>query len=294
VTAQAHVLAACEWIFAGQDLPLLLRRLSAAGCTGIELSGEPERHDRGDLAAALERAGMQATGITAICPAPTDERDLAHPDADARGRAVDYYRGCVDLACEVGAPTVGLIPAAIGRVDGCVSDSWPRAVAAAREVARYAGERGVGVGVEAVNRYETFLVNTAQQALRFAADVGTGNVGVVLDAFHMQLEEEDSRSALVHAAPRLRALHLADSNRLGLGRGQLDAAALVSAARDAGYEGPLVFEFTAPGPNPFRADKGEDAMRELDAYARESVAAARAALANGARQDHGRAARSRR
>jgi sugar phosphate isomerase/epimerase len=278
-TGQAPVLAACEWVFAGQDVSAVLGRLAAAGCTGIELSGEPARADRARLAAALDDAGMQATGITAICPAPTAERDLAHPDAGARRRAVEYYRGCVDLAREVGAATVGLIPAAIGRVDGSPADSWDAAVEGAREVAEYAGEHGVGVGVEAVNRYETFLVNTAEQALAFAADIGTPNAGVILDAFHMQLEEQDSVAAVAAAAPRLKALHLADSNRLGLGRGQLDVAPLVSAARDAGYEGPLVFEFTAPGPNPFRPDKGEAAMRELDLYARESAAAVSAVLA---------------
>jgi D-psicose/D-tagatose/L-ribulose 3-epimerase len=280
-TAQAPVLAACEWVFAGQDVGAVLGRLAAAGCSGIELSGEPARMDRARLAAALDEAGMQATGITAICPAPTDERDLAHPDAGARRRAVEYYCGCVDLAREVGAPTVGLIPAAIGRVEGSVADSWDVAVRSAREVAEYAGEHGVGVGVEAVNRYETFLVNTAEQALAFAADIGTDNAGVILDAFHMQLEEQDSVAAVAAAAPRLMALHLADSNRLGLGRGQLDVAPLVAAARDAGYDGPLVFEFTAPGPNPFEPGKGEAAMRELDAYARESAAVVSAALADG-------------
>jgi sugar phosphate isomerase/epimerase len=282
-TRQAPVLAACEWIFAGQDVPAVLGRLAAAGCSGIEISGEPARTDRARLPATLDEAAMHATGITAICPAPTDERDLAHPHASARRRAVAYYRGCVDLAREVGAPTVGLIPAAIGRVDGSVADSWEVAVESAREVAEYAGEHGVGVGVEAVNRYETFLVNTAEQALAFAADIGTGNAGVILDAFHMQLEERDSVAAVAAAAPQLRALHLADSNRLGLGRGQLDVAPLVSAAYDAGYRGPLVFEFTAPGPNPFQPDKGEAAMGELDAYARESVAVVSAVLAGGGR-----------
>jgi D-psicose/D-tagatose/L-ribulose 3-epimerase len=272
----APVLAACEWIFAGEDVRVLLRRLSAAGCRGIEVSGEPERADRGALAEALDEAGMQAVGITAICPAPTDERDLAHPDRAARRRAVAYYKGCVDLARELGAPTVGLIPAAIGRVDGSVGEAWPLAVEGAREVADYAGEHGVVVGVEAVNRYETFLVNTAEQALAFAAE--TGNAGVVLDAFHMQLEEQDSVAAVAAAASKLRALHLADSNRLGLGHGQLDVAPLVRAAAGAGFSGPFVFEFTAPGPNPFNPDKGEPAMGELDRYARDSVAAVQRAL----------------
>jgi D-psicose/D-tagatose/L-ribulose 3-epimerase len=210
--------------------------------------------------------------------APTDERDLAHPDAAARRRAVAYYRGCVELAAEVGAPVVGLIPSAVGRVDGVPAEAWPLAVAAAREVAAYAGEHGIAVGVEAVNRYETFLVNTAEQALAFAGDVGD-DAGVILDAFHMQLEERDSAAAVAAAAPKLLALHLADSNRLALGEGQLDVAPIVAAARHAGYRGPFVFEFTAPGPNPFQADKGDRAMRHLDAYAAASAAAVRGMLA---------------
>jgi D-psicose/D-tagatose/L-ribulose 3-epimerase len=257
-------LAACEWIFASDDLPAVLARLADAGCDGIELTGEPGRTG---VRAALADAGVAATGITAVCMAPTDQRDLAHPDPAARRRAVGYYRGNVELAAETGAPAIGLIPAAVGRVDGD-SDAWERAVEGAREVAEYAGQVGVRVAVEAVNRYETFLVNRAEQALAFADAIGGD---VVLDAFHMQLEEADSAQAVIAAAPRLAALHLADSNRLGLGRGQLDVAPVIRAARAAGYRGPLVFEFTAPGPNPFRADKGDTAMAALDDFLRESV-----------------------
>jgi sugar phosphate isomerase/epimerase len=264
-------LAACEWIFAGAPLDDVLRRLRAAGIEGVELTGEPARPDRERIADALAAAGMRATGITAVCMAPTDERDLAHADAAARRRAVGYYRGCVDLAVAVGVNAIGLIPTAVGRVDGDPARAWALAAAAAREVAEYAGEHDVAVGVEAVNRYESFLVNTAEQALAFADEIG--GAGVILDAFHMQLEEADSAAAVAAAAPRLVALHLADSNRLGLGRGQLDVAGVVAAARGGGYAGPLVFEFTAPGPNPFSADKGEEAMRLLDDFAAESAAA---------------------
>ncbi|MEA2161570.1 MAG: hypothetical protein QOD66_3950, partial [Solirubrobacteraceae bacterium] len=96
--AQAPVLSACEWIFAGESLPAVLQRLTAAGCTGIEISGEPDRADRARLASDLAQAGMRATGITAACSAPTDQRDLSHEDAAARRRAIHYYRGCIDLA----------------------------------------------------------------------------------------------------------------------------------------------------------------------------------------------------
>ena len=271
------MISACEWVFGGRPLAEIVSLLAASGYDAIEVMGEPERADATDLAETVRSAGMSVSGTTAICNWPTDERDLASPNADARARAVAYFRGCVDLAAAAGAPVVGLIPAAVGRLDALSSydEEWTHAVEATRAVATYASERGVAVGVEAINRYETFLVNRIEQALAFVDEVGVPGTGVIGDAFHMQLEETDSAAAVRAAGERLLALHLADSNRLGLGRGQLALDRIFDAAASVGFGGPFVMEFTAPGPNPFRADKGADAMALLDSYVRESGALAR-------------------
>ena len=270
------MIAACEWIFGDRPLAETLRVLVDAGVEGVEVSGEPER-DSGAVGELLDAADLRASGTTAVCNWPTAERDLAHAESDARRRAVEYYRGCVEVAVAVGAPVVGLIPAAVGRLDALTSyeREWSYAVEGVREVALYAGERGVAVAVEAINRYETHLVNRVEQALELADDAGVAGIGVIADAFHMQLEERDPAAALGLAGPRLAALHLADSNRLGLGRGGLAIAPLVEGARRAGFDGPFVLECTAPGPNPFKADKGPEAMAELDRYVHESAEALR-------------------
>jgi D-psicose/D-tagatose/L-ribulose 3-epimerase len=268
------MIGACEWIFGERALEQTLAVLAGAGAGGIEVSGEPAR-DGSAISHALAAAGIAPLGTTAVSRWPTDERDLAHAEHEARRRAVDYYRGCVDLAAALGAPVVGLIPGAVGRVEPLTSAEreWGHAVEGLRAVALYAGERGVTVAVEAINRYETHLVNTVAQALELAAAAGDGEVevGVIADVFHMQLEEADPAAAVAQAGPRLRALHLADSNRRGLGRGTLHAAPIVAAARNAGFRGPLVLECTAPGPNPFAAEKGAAAMALLDAEVADSV-----------------------
>jgi D-psicose/D-tagatose/L-ribulose 3-epimerase len=266
------VISACEWIFGGRPPEDVVALLAAAGYDAMEVNGEPAR-DAGALRDTLAAAGLAASGTTAICSWPTDDRDLAHSDRDARRRAVDYYRGCAELAAAVGTPTVGLIPAAVGRLEPLTSRGreWQWAVEGVREVAHHAGERGVHVAVEAINRYETHLVNRVEQALELADATGVDGVGVIADAFHMQLEETDSAIAVAHAGSRLAALHVADSNRLGLGHGQLDVAPIVEAAHGAGFDGPVVLECTAPGPNPFDADKGADAMPLLDRYVHESA-----------------------
>lgn len=275
------MIAVCEWIFGGRSLPAVLAVLAASGYEGIEVMGEPERPDADRLGDEVRSAGLEATGTTAICNWPTEDRDLANPDERVRRRAVGYYTGCVDLAVAVAAPVVGLIPAAVGRLDALSTyeREWRHAVEGAREVALYAGERGVVVGVEAINRYETFLVNRVEQALEFVDEIGVPGTGVIADAFHMQLEERDTAEAVELAGDRLLALHLADSNRLGLGHGQLRLAPVLEAARTAGFTGPFVMEFTAPGPNPFKADKGAERMVHLDRYVRESAEAVRAVTA---------------
>lgn len=266
------MIAVCEWIFGSRGIEVTFARVAAAGAEAVEVTGEPAR-DAGALAAALAGAGLAASGTTAASRWPTDERDLAHSDADARRRAVEYYRGCVDLAAAAGAPVVGLIPGAVGRIAPLTTQEreWSHAAAGVREVALYAGERGVAVGIEAVNRYETHLVNRVDQALELAADAGVDGVGVIADLFHMQLEEDDPVAAAAGAGDSLRALHLAGSTRRGLARGTLDPRPAIAAARRCGFTGPLVLECTAPGPDPFTADKGAAAMESLDADVADSI-----------------------
>jgi D-psicose/D-tagatose/L-ribulose 3-epimerase len=265
------VIGSCEWIFGARPLERTVAVLAAAGVDGLEVSGEPER-DAGALAAALGSAGIAPLGTTAVSRWPTAERDLAHAERAARRRAVAYYRGCVDLAAALGAPVVAVIPGAVGRVEPLTSAEreWRYAVEGIRELALYAGEQGVTVAVEAINRYETHIVNRVEQALALA-DAAGGGVGVVADTFHMQLEESDPAGAVAQAGASLCALHVADSNRRGLGHGTLDVAPIVAAARRGGFRGPLVLECTAAGPDPFAADKGAEAMRILDVEVAESV-----------------------
>jgi D-psicose/D-tagatose/L-ribulose 3-epimerase len=271
----APVVAACEWVFGRRPREEVLSLLANAGCGGIEVAGHPEREDRARLSILLDGAGLSATGITAMCRWPTAERDLAHDEAEARRRAVSYYCDCVDLALELGAPMVAVIPVSVGRLKPLTTFAreWDYAVDGVRAVADYAGERGVDVAIEAINRYESYLVTTGERAAELAEAVERENVGVVLDLFHMNLEEASPERAVAAAAPLLRALHLADSNRRGLGHGHLDFAACVRAALGAGFAGPFTLEFTAPGPDPFSAEKEPAAMVLLDDYTRESVAA---------------------
>ncbi|HIP99164.1 TPA: sugar phosphate isomerase/epimerase, partial [Candidatus Bipolaricaulota bacterium] len=109
---------------------------------------------------------------------------------------------------------------------------------------------------EALNRYESHLVNTAAQALAVVEEVGSPALGVLLDTYHMNIEEADLPGAIHLVGGRLQLVHVADSNRRAPGRGHIPFRELLAALEGIGYRGPLIVECTAPGPDPFTPVKG--------------------------------------
>ena len=105
----------------------------------------------------------------------------------------------------------------------------------------------------------------------FIEAVGEANVGVLLDAYHMNIEESEPAAALRLAGDKLWLYHVADSNRQGVGRGHTDFRAQMTALADIGYDGPIIVECTAPGPDPFTAIKDEESLGWLERYLQESL-----------------------
>jgi D-psicose/D-tagatose/L-ribulose 3-epimerase len=105
--------------------------------------------------------------------------------------------------------------------------------------------------------YETHQIRTVAEGLAFLAEVGADNLKLLPDAYHMNIEERDPAAALRRAGDKLGLYHAADSNREGIGGGHTDFLAQIAALSDIGYEGPVILETSAPGPNPFSTDKGE-------------------------------------
>jgi len=111
-----------------------------------------------------------------------------------------------------------------------------------KEVAKYAASLGIRLGLEPMNRYETSLINTCQQALEFIDEIDEQNVLVHLDTFHMNIEEQDLSAALLLAGERLGYVQLAESDRGVPGDGHLPWDSVFAGLRDLSYKGPLAFE----------------------------------------------------
>jgi D-psicose/D-tagatose/L-ribulose 3-epimerase len=261
----------CTWTFG--DLPLedIAGRVAALGYDGVEVLGEIEKYTPAQVMHILDNHGL---GIFSLTPLNVD---LAHPDARKHREALDYYLSLIDFAAGVGAPMISC-HGAVGRIRPIVTwqQEWMFMVEGVRAIAEHAQKLKLQVGMELLNRYESHLLNSTEQGLRFLDEVGMPNVGVHLDTYHMNIEEPDLVGAIHAAGRRLVLFHVADSNRQAIGRGHTDFARVIRALEEIGYAGPIIIECAAPGPDPFQAIKDESSVPWIETYSRESLEKLRA------------------
>ena len=180
------------------------------------------------------------------------DTNLISPDARVRARGVACLKTLVDINNELGSTILGGVNYAGW---GCITGKprtereWGWSVEAMREVALYAKRSGtLTIAVEPVNRFETHFLNIAEDAVRYCTEVGTGNVKVHLDSFHMT-HEESSFTGAVEACGReyLGYVHVCESNRGIPGTGLVPWKGFFTALKMIGYFGPLVIESFDPG-----------------------------------------------
>jgi D-psicose/D-tagatose/L-ribulose 3-epimerase len=196
--------------------------------------------------AAAVRARLDAVGLDAATSTVLQaDTDITSADESVRRNGVDYLRACVQAASDVGAKTFcGVIysehvkPATRRPTE----EEWRWAADCLREAARFAKGLGIRLGIEPVNRYETYLVNTCEQALELIDMIGEDNVGVHLDTYHMNIEEKSFYEATKLAGGRLIHYHLCE-NDLGIaGTGLFDWDDIFRALGELSYDGYAALE----------------------------------------------------
>lgn len=275
--------AISNWIYPGESLRETFARLAQYGYDGVELVGEPDRISPEEVYTLSKEYNLPVVSVLTWCIWGIPGRDMASPDEEERQAAGIYGRRCVDLAAAIGAPIVVVLPASAGRTApvGKPQDEktwkeaweqeWALAVESLKSLAAYAQQRGITLALEPINRYETHLVSTTEQALQMLEAVGADNLKIHLDTFHMNIEEADMTAAIRRAGDLLVNMHVSDSNRMPPGRGHTDFGALLRALREINYTGALVLEPVPPGPDPLLAVTFSENIALRDAYAAESI-----------------------
>jgi len=227
----------------------LFDRMRATGMDFCELL-VPEEGEV-DPGAAGEAA--RAAGLSLVLAARINvDRDLASDDEGSRQAGVAYLRRCVDVAVAcgaglVGGPLFGTPLVFAGRpprpLDAAQrAERIERVVAGMREAAHYAERYRIRLAIEPLNRFETDFCNTGRQACALAEMVGSKAVGVMLDTFHMNIEENDLPEAIRHAAPHLMHFQANENHRGFLGTGHIDWPPVCRALFDISYAGVITLE----------------------------------------------------
>lgn len=232
-----------NWMRA-EPLQTTLARIKRLGYESIEISGEPTQYERMETQALLKRYGIRCWGAVTLT---LGERNLAAKDPVQRQRSVEYVKSVVRMVSELEGQIVTVVPATVGKVvpDSTPENEWAWVRDGLKEVYELSEQLGIRLAIEPLNRFETYFINRADQALAMADAVGR-NCGVCLDAFHLNIEEADLLEAIRVGGRRIYDFHVADNNRLAPGQGALDWKAIVRCLEDVGYNGALTAEFVAP------------------------------------------------
>jgi sugar phosphate isomerase/epimerase len=233
-----------------------LCKAAALGADGVELMCyDPATLDAPSLRAGLEAQGLEAAAV-ASGALGMGKITLLHPDAQTRRLARSRLDDLIDFAAGVGAPVV-TIGGFRGRSDGDQQAALSRLGEILGEAAEVAGNRGVHLAIEPLNRYEADLIQNAAQGLRFLEQANHPALGLLLDTFHVNIEEASWTEPFerVSAAGKLFHVHLGDNNRLPPGKGLIDFRAVLQSLQRIGYRGFLSAELLAlPDPDIAAAD----------------------------------------
>jgi D-psicose/D-tagatose/L-ribulose 3-epimerase len=172
----------------------------------------------------------------AVLPQPLS---LIDADADIRERAVQHLTDAIAFAAEAGGEVLaGPLYSPVGFFTGTrrTADEWSRAVECWQRLGEIAQQQKMTVAIEPLNRFETFFLNTAADAVQFCIEVGRPEIGILFDTFHANIEEKDIAQAILTAAPYLVHFHACENDRGTPGSGHVDWPNVFAALQQIGYD----------------------------------------------------------
>lgn len=213
------------------------------GFEGIEISMRgPEELDRRELEALLRESRLELAAVASGRTFLEDGLSLTDPDEAGRSRAVARIGELLDYAASFGAPVIIGLARGKAPADGDREAALARLVLSMQECADHAAGLDTGLFIEAINRFETALLNRADETLAIVERIARPNVSILLDAFHMNIEEVSIGDAIRVTGGRLGHFHIVDSNRRAPGFGHIGFEEVRSALSEIGYRGWLSAE----------------------------------------------------
>jgi D-psicose/D-tagatose/L-ribulose 3-epimerase len=234
--------------FTEKDLPLI-EKAKELGFDVLDINvAHPERFPAEKVSEKIKEVGIEVVTTIGM---PQDS-NIIHPDPAVRKQGLNTLKKMVDINVEIGSQIIaGVIYASWGYITGKprTEEEWKWSVENMREAAEYAKSKGdIVLAVEPVNRFETHFINIAEDAVRYCKEVGTGNMKILLDAFHMIREEMSFTDAVnVCGKEYLGYVHVCENNRGIPGTGLVPWREFFTTLKNIDYDGPLSIESFDPG-----------------------------------------------
>jgi sugar phosphate isomerase/epimerase len=247
------------------DLDANLARIASLGYDGVELAiRDPRLVDLDELERLIRLHNLVVPALGTGQAWGEEGLSFTDPDPAIRCAAIERIKSHVPVAARFNAVIiVGLVRGIVKPgVDPAQAMNW--LIEALRECSDAARPYGIRLALEPLNRYETTLINNAAQGLELIERVGAGNFGLLLDTFHMNIEEPNIEDSIRQTGDRLFHFHVADSNRWYPGAGHLDFSSILSVLFATGYTGFVSGEFM---PMPDAATGAQKAIEHLRATA---------------------------
>jgi sugar phosphate isomerase/epimerase len=220
------------------DFEANVAKIAAWGYNGVELAiRDPRLIDANALLLVVTQHGLEVPAIGTGQAWGEEGLSFTDPDPDVRAAAIQRVYDHVPFAARTGAVII------IGLLRGIVKpgveheQAYAWLVEALQRCSAAAAPHGVRLVLEPINRYETTLINNVDQGLALIEAVGADNFGLLLDTFHMNIEEPKIEDSIRTAGDRIFHFHVADSNRWYPGAGHIDFGSVMAALRDIGYAG---------------------------------------------------------
>jgi D-psicose/D-tagatose/L-ribulose 3-epimerase len=230
------------------NIKFIAPQMVEAGFDIIELPFEGiDSFNYAQAAAIIKDHGLAVTTAAVI----EAEQDLIHPNQKIRDKGMAYVRHCIEAANTLGATNlIGPMYSAVGRTWQATEAERSRdmdlLVSQLSNLVVYAADHGVTLCIEPLNRFETSFINLASQAIELVDRVDHPHCQIMLDTFHMNIEETSMGEAIRAVGPRLRHVHACENDRGAPGSGHIPWLDVAQALKDINYEGPVVIEsFTA-------------------------------------------------
>lgn len=261
-----------QWIVGNEPLETSCKRLCDCHYDGIEFAADPYQLDAEKCLELMKKYNLNCHSL---CGLFDETRDLTSAEEAGRN-AVRYLKDSVDFANKVGAEVIIVVPSPVGRTvkpeDLSLEQLTENAVKNIRDAADYAQTHGVKLAIEAINRYETYFINTLQKGLEFVKKVNHPAVGLMADMFHMSIEERSMTDSLFMIKDYLLHVHIADNTREAAGMGNTDFKEILRVLQNIGYTGSLTMEFMYRVADPYSAQEMDTQAGLMDQYAKQAIA----------------------